>query len=157
MSSQIWGWSETGLDEARLREVGLDPATMDRYPHEFSGGQRQRLAIARAMLKRPRILVFDEATSSLDTKTEQAIQETLREVAKDHTTLVIAHRLSTVRSVDRILVLQQGRIIEQGNHNELMTMGGHYAELYDTYFRHQSPDYQPSLSPHQLPLRTAQR
>jgi ATP-binding cassette subfamily B protein len=97
---------------------------------KLSGGEKQRIAIARAMLKRPRILVFDEATSSLDTKTEQAIQETLREVAKDHTTLVIAHRLSTVIDADRILVMGQGRIREQGRHRELLLQDGIYAHMW---------------------------
>jgi ABC-type transport system involved in Fe-S cluster assembly fused permease/ATPase subunit len=97
---------------------------------KLSGGEKQRIAIARAMLKRPRILVFDEATSSLDSKTEQAIQETLREVAKDHTTLVIAHRLSTVIDADRILVMDKGCIREQGRHRELLAQGGIYAHMW---------------------------
>ncbi len=97
---------------------------------KLSGGEKQRVAIARAMLKRPRILVFDEATSSLDTKTEQAIQETLREVAKRHTTLVIAHRLSTVVDADRILVMEAGRIVEQGNHHQLLELGGLYHQMW---------------------------
>jgi ATP-binding cassette subfamily B protein len=97
---------------------------------KLSGGEKQRVAIARAILKRPRILVFDEATSSLDTKTEQAIQETLREVARDHTTLVIAHRLSTVVDADRILVMDQGRVREQGSHRELIAMGGLYEHMW---------------------------
>ncbi len=97
---------------------------------KLSGGEKQRVAIARAMLKRPRILVFDEATSSLDTKTEQAIQETLGEVAKHHTTLVIAHRLSTVVDADRILVMEGGRIMEQGKHHELLGMGGLYPQMW---------------------------
>jgi ATP-binding cassette subfamily B protein len=97
---------------------------------KLSGGEKQRVAIARAMLKRPRILVFDEATSSLDTKTEQAIQETLREVAKHHTTLVIAHRLSTVVDADRILVMEAGRIKEQGSHHELLELGGLYQQMW---------------------------
>ncbi len=97
---------------------------------KLSGGEKQRVAIARAMLKRPRILVFDEATSSLDTHTEQAIQETLREVARDHTTLVIAHRLSTVVDADRILVMDQGRIVEQGTHQALMAQQGVYRQMW---------------------------
>ncbi|HHH13402.1 MAG TPA: metal ABC transporter permease, partial [Thiolapillus brandeum] len=88
-------------------------------------------AIARAMLKRPRILIFDEATSSLDSRTEQAIQETLAQVAEHHTTLVIAHRLSTVVDADRILVMEQGRIVEQGNHAGLLALGGRYAEMWE--------------------------
>jgi ATP-binding cassette, subfamily B, heavy metal transporter len=97
---------------------------------KLSGGEKQRVAIARAMLKRPRILVFDEATSSLDSQTEQAIQETLREVAKDHTTLVIAHRLSTVVDADRILVMDQGRIVEQGTHQALLAQQGVYQRMW---------------------------
>ncbi|MEW8507543.1 MAG: ABC transporter ATP-binding protein/permease [Candidatus Thiodiazotropha sp.] len=97
---------------------------------KLSGGEKQRVAIARAMLKRPRILIFDEATSSLDTKTEQAIQETLREVAKHHTTLVIAHRLSTVVDADRILVMEGGRIREQGTHEELLALHGLYQQMW---------------------------
>jgi ATP-binding cassette subfamily B protein len=98
---------------------------------KLSGGEKQRVAIARAILKRPRILVFDEATSSLDSHTEQAIQQTLAEVAENHTTLVIAHRLSTVVDADRILVMDQGRIREQGTHRQLLDAGGHYASLWD--------------------------
>ncbi|MFZ0790919.1 MAG: ABC transporter ATP-binding protein/permease [Chromatiaceae bacterium] len=98
---------------------------------KLSGGEKQRVAIARAILKRPRILVFDEATSSLDSHTEQAIQQTLAEVAEDHTTLVIAHRLSTVVDADRILVLDHGRIREQGTHRQLLEAGGHYADMWE--------------------------
>jgi ATP-binding cassette, subfamily B, heavy metal transporter len=98
---------------------------------KLSGGEKQRVAIARAILKRPRILIFDEATSSLDSHTEQAIQQTLAEVAENHTTLVIAHRLSTVVDADRILVLEQGRIREQGRHRELLDAGGHYAAMWE--------------------------
>ncbi len=97
---------------------------------KLSGGEKQRVAIARAMLKRPRILIFDEATSSLDTQTEQAIQVTLREVARDHTTLVIAHRLSTVVDADRILVMDQGRIVEQGTHQALLAQEGLYQRMW---------------------------
>lgn len=102
---------------------------------KLSGGEKQRVAIARAILKRPRILIFDEATSSLDSHTEQAIQQTLAEVAENHTTLVIAHRLSTVVDADRILVLEQGRIREQGRHRELLEAGGHYAAMWELQLR----------------------
>lgn len=107
--------------ETRVGERGL----------KLSGGEKQRVAIARAMLKRPRMLIFDEATSSLDSHTEQAIQHTLAEVAAHHTTLVIAHRLSTVVDADRILVLEQGRIREQGTHRALLESGGHYAAMWE--------------------------
>jgi len=98
---------------------------------KLSGGEKQRVAIARAILKRPRILIFDEATSSLDTPTEQAIQQTLAEVAEHHTTLVIAHRLSTVVDADHILVLEGGRILEQGNHSQLVAADGLYRRMWD--------------------------
>jgi ATP-binding cassette subfamily B protein len=102
---------------------------------KLSGGEKQRVAIARAILKRPRILVFDEATSSLDSHTEQAIQQTLAEVAEDHTTLVIAHRLSTVVDADLILVMEDGRIVEQGTHRQLLAAGGLYAAMWDLQLR----------------------
>jgi len=98
---------------------------------KLSGGEKQRVAIARAILKKPRILIFDEATSSLDSRTEQAIQETLSEVAADHTTLVIAHRLSTVVDADRILVMDQGRIVEQGSHGDLYAARGAYYDMWE--------------------------
>ncbi|MCP3871132.1 MAG: ABC transporter ATP-binding protein/permease [Gammaproteobacteria bacterium] len=97
---------------------------------KLSGGEKQRIAIARAILKKPRILVFDEATSSLDSHTEQAIQETLSEVAENHTALVIAHRLSTVVDADRIMVMAEGRIAEQGTHQELLDKGGIYSGMW---------------------------
>jgi len=98
---------------------------------KLSGGEKQRVAIARAILKRPRILVFDEATSSLDSRTEQAIQETLAQVAENHTTLVIAHRLSTVVDADEILVMSEGRIVERGNHAQLLAQQGIYQEMWE--------------------------
>ena len=98
---------------------------------KLSGGEKQRVAIARAILKKPKILVFDEATSSLDSKTEKAIQSTLQEIARDHTTLVIAHRLSTVVDADRILVMDQGKVVEQGTHEQLIKSKGHYAHMWE--------------------------
>jgi ATP-binding cassette subfamily B protein len=107
---------------------------------KLSGGEKQRVAIARAMLKRPRILVFDEATSSLDSRTEQAIQQTLAEVAENHSTLVIAHRLSTIVDADRILVMDGGRLIEQGQHRDLLGAGGAYATMWELQLREQQVD-----------------
>ncbi len=98
---------------------------------KLSGGEKQRVAIARAILKRPRVLVFDEATSSLDSHTEQAIQQTLAEVAEHHTTLAIAHRLSTIVDSHRILVMNAGRIVEQGSHTRLLADGGVYAAMWE--------------------------
>ncbi len=98
---------------------------------KLSGGQKQRLSIARVFLKDPPILIFDEATSALDNESERAIQESLEALALNRTTLIIAHRLSTVRSVGRIVVLHDGGIVEQGTHTELLSRGGAYARLYD--------------------------
>ena len=97
---------------------------------KLSGGEKQRVAIARTILKRAPILVFDEATSSLDSKSEQAILKALREVAEGHTSLVIAHRLSTIIDADKIIVLDHGRVVEQGSHDQLLERRGHYAELW---------------------------
>ncbi|MCF8017680.1 MAG: ABC transporter ATP-binding protein/permease [Chromatiaceae bacterium] len=113
---------------------------------KLSGGEKQRVAIARAILKRPRILIFDEATSSLDSRTEQAIQQTLAEVSEDHTTLVIAHRLSTVVDADRILVMDQGRVIEQGAHRSLLSQGGTYAAMWELQQREREADRQEAAS-----------
>jgi ATP-binding cassette subfamily B protein len=106
--------------EARVGERGL----------KLSGGEKQRVAIARAILKNPSILIFDEATSALDSATEQAIQDELVRIARGRTTLVIAHRLSTVMDADQILVMEAGRIIERGTHRELLARGQAYAEMW---------------------------
>ena len=97
---------------------------------KLSGGEKQRVAIARALLKNPPILIFDEATSALDSKTEQAIQAELEEVAIGRTTLVIAHRLSTVMNADQILVLDGGHVVERGRHRELLDKEGAYAQMW---------------------------
>ncbi|MCB0105183.1 MAG: ABC transporter ATP-binding protein, partial [Caldilineaceae bacterium] len=109
----------------------------------LSLGQRQLVALARVLLQDPAILLLDEATASIDPFTETQVQDALATVLQGRTSIVIAHRLSTVRAADRIIVLRNGEIIEEGNHEGLLAQGGHYAELYTTYFRHQSLAYQP--------------
>ena len=99
---------------------------------KLSGGEKQRVAIARALLKNTAIMCFDEATSALDTATEQEIQRAMEEVSRGSTTLMIAHRLSTVRNCDLIIVLKHGRIVEQGSHSELLSLpAGYYKALWD--------------------------
>jgi ATP-binding cassette subfamily B protein len=104
-------------------------------------GQRQLVALMRVLVQRPAIFILDEATASIDPFTESQIRDALALILAETTSILIAHRLSTVKSADRIIVLRQGRIIEQGDHGGLMRMGGHYAELYNAYFRHQSLEY----------------
>jgi ABC-type multidrug transport system fused ATPase/permease subunit len=116
---------------------GLDTDVGERGAN-LSLGQRQLVALARILLKDPAIFILDEATASVDPFTEAQIQEGLDAVMRDRTTIVIAHRLSTIKNVDRILVMDQGRIVEEGSHRQLMASGGQYADLYNTYFRHQS-------------------
>ena len=113
-------------------------ATPDQYQttigdrgSRLSGGQRQRISIARAILKNPPILILDEATSALDTESEKLVQEALENLMKERTTLVVAHRLSTIRNADMICVLHEGQIVEQGTHSELYAMNGYYRKLID--------------------------
>jgi ATP-binding cassette subfamily B protein len=102
--------------------------------YRFSGGEKQRIAIARLLLKAPSIVILDEATAHLDSESEAAVQRALGAALAGRTALVIAHRLSTVRDADLILVLDHGRIVERGTHDELVSAGGLYAELYRTQF-----------------------
>ena len=113
-------------------------ATPDQYQttigdrgSRLSGGQRQRISIARAILKNPPILILDEATSALDTESEKLVQEALDNLMKDRTTLVVAHRLSTIRNADLICVLHEGQIVEQGTHDELLAKNGYYRRLIE--------------------------
>ncbi|HEX6669836.1 MAG TPA: ABC transporter transmembrane domain-containing protein [Gemmatimonadales bacterium] len=112
---------------------------------KLSGGQRQRVAIARAILKDPAVLILDEATSNLDTESERLIEDALGRLLVGRTTLIIAHRLSTVRRADRLVVVDRGRIVEEGSHGELLARGGLYARLYQRQFRDDIADLSPSL------------
>jgi subfamily B ATP-binding cassette protein MsbA len=134
---------EASLDEIRAAaHVANADEFIDRFDDGYdtivgergvklSGGQRQRLAIARAIIADPRILILDEATSSLDSESEALIRDGLRRLREGRTTFVIAHRLSTIRSADQILVLEAGRIVQRGTHDELLRMGGLYRSLYE--------------------------
>ncbi|RME08019.1 MAG: ABC transporter ATP-binding protein [Anaerolineae bacterium] len=126
-------WLETLPD-------GLDTQVGERGSL-LSMGQRQMVSLLRVLMRRPAIFILDEATASIDPFTEWQIQQALEMILANSTSILIAHRLSTVRAADRIIVLQNGLIIEEGNHTSLMRAGGHYAELYNTYFRHQSLEY----------------
>lgn len=144
--------SDDDVERAARRIAGGD--WVDALPHGLatevgeegrglSMGQRQLVALARVLIQDAAVVVLDEATASVDPLTEAQIQEGLDAVLHERTSIVIAHRLSTIRDADRIVVLRSGRIVEEGSHDALMLRGGHYAELYNTYFRHQSPDYRP--------------
>src|SRR5213079_1608125 len=125
---------EAAADAARIHEMiaalpeGYDTVVGERG-YRFSGGEKQRIAIARTILRNPPVLVLDEATSALDSQTERAVHEALDQLAEGRTTIAIAHRLSTVRDADQIVVLDQGRLVETGQHDELLHAGGRYATL----------------------------
>ncbi len=121
---------------------GLDTRVGERGAM-LSMGQRQLVALLRVLMQKPAIFVLDEATASIDPFTEWQIQQALNMILEESTSILIAHRLSTVKAADRIIVLEKGKIIESGNHLGLLEQGGHYATLYNTYFRHQSLDYRP--------------
>jgi ATP-binding cassette, subfamily B, bacterial len=137
---QLW----TAMQAAQIADLvrslpeGLDTIVGDRG-YRLSGGEKQRLAIARLLLKAPAIVVLDEATAHLDSESESAVQEALSTALAGRTALVIAHRLSTILGADRILVVDQGRIVETGTHRELLDGNGLYAELYRTQFADQAP------------------
>ena len=127
------------MHDARLDDLirsladGLDTVVGERG-YRLSGGERQRLTIARLLLARPQLVILDEATAHLDSTSEAAVQEALAVALAGRTSLVIAHRLSTVRAADLILIVEDGRIAEQGTHKDLLALGGRYEELYRTQF-----------------------
>jgi ATP-binding cassette subfamily B protein len=132
---QMWQVLEAAQIAELVRSLpdGLDTVVGERG-YRLSGGERQRLAIARLLLKAPPIVVLDEATAHLDSESEAAVQQALDTAMEGRTSIVIAHRLSTIRNADLILVLDAGRIVQRGRHDELLAEGGLYAELYRTQF-----------------------
>jgi ATP-binding cassette subfamily B protein len=153
-----YGRPEASLDEVRAAAAaahidefvmglpeGYDTVVGERG-FRLSGGEKQRVALARVILEDPCILILDEATAHLDARSESLIQDALETIMADRTSIVIAHRLSTILSADRILVLEGGRLVEEGTHTELLEQSGLYARLFRTQFRN-APDVQPELTP----------
>jgi len=137
----IWALEQSGgMDWIKNLDSGLETFVLERGK-VLSMGQRQLIVFARVLLQNPSILILDEATASVDPFTELQIQEAMEKVMQGRSTIVIAHRLTTVRNVDRIIVLDHGKIVEEGNHESLMQRNGYYARLYNTYFRHQSYEF----------------
>ena len=151
--AELW----EALEAAQLKTLveslpdGLDTVVGERG-YRLSGGERQRLAIARLLLKAPPIVVLDEATAHLDSESEVAVQQALDLAMEGRTSIVIAHRLSTIRNADLIIVVDQGRVVQRGRHEELMREGGLYAELYRTQFD-QSPRWAPPSTGITEPVR----
>ena len=141
---ELWGALEAAQVGPLVHALpdGLDTVVGDRG-YRLSGGEKQRMAIARLLLKAPGVVVLDEATAHLDSESEAAVQEALRTALAGRTSIVIAHRLSTVREADQILVLEDGRVAEHGRHEELLAAGGLYAELYRTQFARQADEPDP--------------
>jgi ATP-binding cassette subfamily B protein len=133
--SEIWSACESAQIAEMIRGLpeGLDTVVGDRG-HRLSGGEKQRLAIARLLLKAPDVVVLDEATAHLDSENESAVQEALAIALKGRTSIVVAHRLSTIRQADQILVIDDGQIVQRGTHDELLATGGVYSDLYHRQF-----------------------
>jgi subfamily B ATP-binding cassette protein MsbA len=134
-STRIWEALEQAAvaDDVRAMPLGLATPVAD-GGGTISGGQRQRILIARALAGKPRLLIFDEATSALDNESEKVVQEAIDHAMEHRSSLVIAHRLSTVKNADNIIVMERGRVVESGTHAKLLAMNGAYKSLYDLQF-----------------------